>query len=166
MKALCESMLTPSAANWLDLLQAADIVSSRHLRAQVEGFLRDNFSVLDAPHPSLPEGQSAVDVLQAEFPGLLEAVLQARTEAFPSPPSHLLSVRVQANLVLYDKRALHSRPFPIWAAGLLAGALLLYSQVQNILVLGNTVPYVNATIAAVLGLYYFRGYIFGLRPTD
>jgi hypothetical protein len=46
MKLLCENMLVPSEANWLDLLRAAQLLNSLRLELQVLAFLKVNFAVL------------------------------------------------------------------------------------------------------------------------
>lgn len=160
MRRLCESMLVPSEANWLDLLQAADIVNSPVLRDEVEGFLRDNFAVLNrTDHPALDGDKSTVAVLRESFPGTLDRIFESRRVSYPTPPIHSLSTRVTSNTEAVEKKQLHNRPFPLWAAGGVVVCLLGYAQVQRILILGYTVPIVNIIVLCVVVLYLSRGLV-------
>ena len=156
MKLLCECMLVPAKSNWLDLLRAADVLGSHRLHAQTVGFLRDNFSVLletevvDESEGGV--GKTGLALLQSEFPGLLERILESRREVFPSPPSSILSERMRQHPA-EAKKAVRKVPIPVLAfiVGILA--LFVHQYTNNISVIGPLVPYFNG-VCIIVGFIF------------
>lgn len=171
MRRVVESMLVPSASNWLDLLQAAEVVRSAPLRHSVEGFLRDNFSVLaSTSHPFLDaQEKTALDVLQDEFPGTLDRIFQGRRLAYPSPPSHSLAKRRETNSAIRDRLEVQKKPGPIIGAILALVGVISYGRLHSFYGVGWTVPIFNGIIFAVFIIYLFYGtfidQIYSKKPT-
>ena len=152
MRVLCESMLVPSASNWLDLLHVSDMINSTPLRLQVEGFLRDNFSVLQAEETEVHAGQSITQLLGIEYPGLLERVLDQRREVYPLPPSQVF-IRKVADDVVKKAEVTLAPVFPIWALVLGVVACILYMKVQAIVSIGWVVPAINTAFISSAIIY-------------
>jgi hypothetical protein len=171
MRRVVESMLVPSASNWLDLLQAAEVVRSAPLRHSVEGFLRDSFSILaSTSHPFLDAQEKTVlDVLQEEFPGTLDRIFQGRRLAYPSPPSHSLAKRRETNSATRERLEVQKKPGPIIGAILALVGVISYGRLHSFYGVGWTVPIFNGIIFAVFIIYLFYGtfidQIYSKKPT-
>ena len=158
MRNMCESMLVPSEDNWLDILQAADMLDSTRLQLEVEGFVRDNFSVVCPDEdfsPSGMKGNVTMTMLRDEFPEFLDRVFEDRVDAHPLPPSHIFVESTKENMKAsgdIDKVS----PFPMWAlvGGLVA--FFLYIQTAKIVTLGPVVPVINVLFIGGCLLYLFR----------
>ena len=79
MKSMCESMLVPSEQNWLGLLKVAELVRSTKLLGQVQGFLRDNFTILNEKvdgddGEDTSEDLTYLQYIRKEYPVLAEIV--------------------------------------------------------------------------------------------
>lgn len=189
MKLLCENMLVPSESNWLDLLRAAQLLNSLRLELQVMAFLKVNFSVLrglyDNTNTSDKEGNgettdgtagkgatsadrddtiqySNIEDFQAEFPGLLEDLLESRKVLFPLPPSQLV---IQQSFQSTDKaaelEAQQKAPvFPLWALAVAAISMFIYQHISKIVALGPVIPVLNGAVLVagviILGMQYFN----------
>ena len=165
-------MLVPTKDNWLDLLRAADLLGSRRLQTLALGYLRDNFSVLlqvrnesstsnettDKLIPQLENNlplESDLNQLNAEFPGLLQQVLEMRRQVSPLPPSHILNSRMKEHPKEVQSSTKAVR-FPIVAALLGIAALVVYQYTSNMIVMGPYIPFFNgACIAAGVGYIIF-----------
>ena len=179
MKLLCENMLVPSESNWLDLLRAAQLLNSLRLELQVMAFLKINFSVLqglyennninninnstDATGTSEGEGgenaiqYSTISDFQAEFPGLLDDLLESRKILFPLPPSQLMIKQTTESHEATIAATAKSTPvFPMWALILAAVCLFVYQHISNIVSLGYFIPVFNVVFAIGLVVYAFR----------
>jgi hypothetical protein len=157
MRDMCESMLVPSEDNWLDLLQAADLLNSQRLLIEVEGFIRDNFSVLCPDEDYSEAGRSnnsTMAMLRQDFPDTLNRVFTARLAAHPLPPSHALMEHTMGNKRKQEEVEA-APPFPWWALG--AGIVLfyLYAQLSRIVALGPLVPVVN--VIFIVGMAWYIG---------
>lgn len=190
MKLLCENMLVPSESNWLDLLRAAQLLNSLRLELQVMAFLKVNFSVLrglydnnndnnnrpggdgeadgagkGSPHPADAARDdtiqySNIEDFQAEFPGLLEDLLESRKVLFPLPPSQLvIQQSYESNTAAAEQHARQKAPvFPFWALGVAAVSMFVYQHISKIVALGPIIPVVNTIVLVVLiimGLKFF-----------
>lgn len=183
MKLLCENMLVPSESNWLDLLRAAQLLNSLRLELQVMAFLKVNFSVLrglydntgDADGSAAKDGAkdsaqaadrddtiqySNIEDFQAEFPGLLEDLLESRKMLFPLPPSQLvIQQSYDSNTAAAELQAQQKAPvFPMWALGVAAVSMFVYQHISKIVALGPIIPIVNTIVLVVLvimGLKFF-----------
>jgi hypothetical protein len=162
MKQLCESMLIPSKTNYIDLLRASDLLSSKNLRFQVIRFLRDNFSALSEidAEDEFGNSLSLITVLNDEFPGLLGEVLELRREAHPRPPSSLLIRRTTENQKEIEEIR-DSPVFPYWALGVMFVCTFSYMFLSKLIVLGPVIPVIN-----VGGLFLFIFYIFNKLKSD
>lgn len=189
MKLLCENMLVPSESNWLDLLRAAQLLNSLRLELQVMAFLKVNFSVLrglydntnDTTDPQNKDNDGAsgrkegdlstedrddtiqysnIEDFQAEFPGLLEDLLESRKVLFPLPPSQLVMQQsFDSNTAAAELHAQQKSPvFPLWALGVAAISMFIYQHISKIVALGPIIPVVNMIVLVVLlvvGLKFF-----------
>jgi len=169
MKLLCENMLVPSEHNWLDLLRASQLLNSVRLELQVISYLKDNFHVLeslyhkhdnddrDADHggdlDSTAEYENIND-FQAEFPGLLDALLESRKQLYPLPPSQLLIAQSTAHAREVNSNSSLRKPlFPIWSMSVTVVCLLIYLLVTKFVALGAIIPIINVLVMGVV-LYF------------
>jgi len=158
MKVLCESMLVPSAANWLTLLSISDMLNSANLRLQVECFLRDNFSLIgrDATYRVDEEtSRPVMEILKEHHPTLVERVFELRREAYPLPPSQLLIAQTNVNIKAEAKKI--DLPFPIWALVASIVAFYILTQIGNVIVIGPIMPFVNGLFMLGMILWSVKG---------
>jgi hypothetical protein len=151
-------------------------VGTHRLHAQTIGYLRDNFNVLlevvdddnytetdvDSQNlsyntantsSSIGNKRTGIAVIQAEFPGLLEKILDIRSEVNPKPPSTVLSNRLRLHAE-EASQALKRVPFPFMAVVVCGLGMLLYVYTGNTMYFGPYVPYFNAFCIA-LGVIWF-----------
>ncbi len=163
MKILCESMLVASNDNWLDLLRAADVLGSHQLHSQALGFLRDNISVLIQGNPSTESNSAAnsseasvelVTMLCSEFPGLIEKVIQERSDCHPLPPSKIYSTHI-VELIKEASTMKPATSFPVVALIICIIGFILYQYMSNIHIIGSFVPVVNTVAIVSLAIFLF-----------
>ena len=157
MKSMCESMLVPSEQNWLGLLKVAELVRSTKLLSQVQGFLRDNFTILNEKvdgddGEDTSEDLTYLQYIRKEYPVLAEIIFSERLCFFPSPPSQILVSKME-EIFKATEAAKEAPPFPIWALLLGGVVAFLYAQTSNIIALGPLVPIIN--IAFLLGVLFW-----------
>jgi len=168
MKLLCENMLVPSEHNWLDLLRASQLLNSVRLELQVVSYLKDNFHVLeslyhksdsndrdinhDSDHDSTSMQYENIHDFQAEFPGLLDALLESRKQLYPLPPSQLL-ISQSAGRAREDSNSLRKPLFPLWSLTITVVCLIIYLFVTKFVALGVIIPVINVLVMGVV-LYY------------
>lgn len=146
MKRLCESMLVPSADNWLDLLRAATLFSSPQLEADVMVFLRDNVESV----------MQAKDQISEEFPELLSTVMETRRAAYPLPPAQSL-VAYTAHMAKETKEKREVLHMPYWAIVAALLSAFAYQHVVRVVSLGALVPVVN--VVMLTGVMYYFYYV-------
>ena len=173
MKLLCENMLVPSEHNWLDLLRASQLLNSVRLELQVISYLKDNFHVLeslyhkhdsddrdDADHGGGDRDSTTtaeyenINDFQAEFPGLLDALLESRKQLYPLPPSQLLIAQSTARAREDNSNSSLRKPmFPIWSMTVTVVCLMIYLLVTKFVALGAIIPIINVLVMGVV-LYF------------
>ena len=168
MKLLCENMLVPSEHNWLDLLRASQLLNSVRLELQVMSYLKDHFHVLeslfhtdDSPnggsdghindHDSTVQYENIHD-FQAEFPGLLDALLEARKQLFPLPPSQLL-IAQSTSRNNDDSSSLRTPMFPLWSLTVTVICLMIYLIMTKFVAFGAMIPIINVVVMGIV-LYF------------
>ena len=167
MRHICENMLVCSEENWVDVLHSAELLESSRLRIEVEGYLRDNFAVLD-PEDELQENVSidedlkggddqstTLTMLRDEFPSFVESVFLSRLDAHPLPPSQLLLQRTHDNTRIVDE-ADGAPPFPLWALGAGVAVFFIYAQSATVITLGPIIPIVNVLFVVGMIVYLYR----------
>jgi hypothetical protein len=98
---------------------------------------------------------STIADFQAEFPGLLEDLLESRKILFPLPPSQVMMTQtVQNNAAAEQAKAAEQEPaFPIWALAMAAGSFFMYQHVSKLVALGPLIPAINFVVLVVLLVY-------------
>ena len=162
MKLTCESMLVVNDDNWLDVIQVAEMVTSHRLKLQVEGYIRDHFTLLNEEilHPVAGENVSTGSIfLRSSHPYIYKSILKARRRVFPPPPSQLLLDSSKSSTEAAEA-AQDVGPFPLWA--LVVGLILffLYAQSATIVALGPVIPIVNTIFIIGAALFLIR-HVFG-----
>jgi hypothetical protein len=165
MKEVCENMLVPSTDNWLEILNVADMLRSKRLQLEVDGFVRDNFSVICPEEDFSPTGlrdNKTIAMLREDFPDFLGRAFEARLDAHPLPPSMVLMDKTMGNNKAIKEEA-ERPPFPTWA--LVTGIItfFLYTQSSKVVTLGPIIPIVNVVFVLGMLLYMFR-FIFSKAP--
>ena len=127
MRNLCENMLLISRYNWLNILQASDLISSKKLKLLTTVFLKNNFCYLLDENSEENENEnenedkntniieiknennsfninanfelssSFLEIVRDNYPDFLENVLLERKNIHPSPPSHLIMKYTKIN---------------------------------------------------------------------
>ena len=155
MTMLCESMLCPTLDNWLDLLRTADMVRSVRLRAEVEGFVRDNLSALKGGGVvGAPTGSSPLfEAVKVEFPDLVTHIMMERTRAYPLPPSQALIKQTMNNRegVQEGKPVEFDFPWQVMVVAVVGWGIFHFTSQE--IKLGPFLPFINA-VGIVLMLYY------------
>jgi hypothetical protein len=98
---------------------------------------------------------STIADFQAEFPGLLEDLLESRKMLFPLPPSQVMMAQtLQNNAAAEQAKAAEQEPaFPIWALAMAAGSFFMYQHVSKLVALGPLIPAINFVVLVVLLVY-------------
>lgn len=145
MKSLCESMITPSKSNWMDVLEASDLFGSSRLYMEVMNFLRNDIS-------ALMENQN-MKIANERFPGLIEEVLSLRREIHPSPPSKIITEYIRSMKKEKDKVQSESHRIPLWSLVVLIVLAYLYARTASLISTGYLIPTINTTFLAI-GIIY------------
>ena len=164
MKVLCESMLVPSESNWEAILHASELINSSTLKRDVLRFLRENLSLVTSMRveamdtasdtKEVQSNEEAVQSLSAQYPDLLEEVMELRRESTFRPPSQLYLKRIEKNSQEIDLTA--TRAFPIWYLLGLGVMLYIYQHLSNIVSLGYFIPVINVVVLGVLFYFLLR----------
>jgi len=147
MKSLCESMITPSKSNWMDVLEASDLFGSSRLYMEVMNFLRHDISVLMEN-----QGMKAAN---ERFPGLIEEVLSLRREIHPSPPSKIFSDHIKNMKKEKEKIQSTSHRIPLWVLVVMIVMAYIYSRTASLISTGYLVPTVNIAFIVIGVLFLF-----------
>lgn len=145
MKSLCESMITPSKTNWMNLLEASDLFGSSRLYVEVMNFLRSDASILME--------NDGMKVANERFPGLIAEVLSLRSEIHPAPPSKIFSEYVKIMKKEKEVAQNTNHRIPIWILILMAIIAYVYAKSASLVSTGYFVPTVNITFM-VGGIIY------------
>ena len=159
MRYVCESMLVPSEDNWLDILHAADMLDSKRLKLEVEGFVRDNFAVVCPDEDFSQAGihnNTTMTMLREEFPEFLDRVFESRVDAHPLPPSQIFLETTTVNEKISAEESGFQSPFPMWALVTMLVTFFLYTQMASIISLGPIIPIVNVLFVLGMIAYVFR----------
>jgi hypothetical protein len=135
------------------------MVRSVRLRAEVEGFVRDNLSALKGEGvvvgaPIGPTSTSPLfEAVKVEFPDLISHVMMERTRAYPLPPSQALIKQTMNNRdgVQEGKPIEFDFPWQVLVVAVVGWGIFHFTS-QDIK-LGPFLPVINA-VGIVLMLYY------------
>ena len=147
MKSLCESMITPSKTNWMNLLEASDLFGSSRLYVEVMNFLRSDVSIL-------MENQ-VMKIANERFPGLISEVLSLRKEIHPAPPSKIFSEYVRIMKKEKEIAQNTNHRIPIWILVVIAIMAYIYAKSASLVSTGYFVPTVNITFMIGGIIYLF-----------
>jgi hypothetical protein len=101
------------------------------------------------------EGASDLQLLNQEFPGLLEKILFMRKISFPLPAPQTALLRAkEATKESTENEKM--KPFPYAAFMLGIGGFVLYQAMKNVIVLNNYIPIINAVYIAAVAYYSVR----------
>lgn len=115
MKIYCESMITPTAENWIEIYRVACQINSIRLCNDVKVFLCDNLSVLNAATEMFYKSAHSSDM---DLNAIQDDVMQMRRNSYPSPPSQILIDMYSTNLAKAKQEENKIKPnIPIWAIG-------------------------------------------------
>ena len=147
MRALCESMLQPNAANWLDLQRAASMLDAPLLLAETQAFVRNNSDLV----------AEAMEGIQADYPALAEELQEGYSSSderslAQRSPGELYKARIRNNALEREEGRKRSASVPVWTLPLLVLFALGYNHLVTTVELGYLIPVINivATVTFVV----------------